>query len=98
MQFFDVVLYTIDQEITHKFPIHKVILYARWPWFSRYVKDILKEEDIRDESGIQMVNMKGIDHQLLQAVLTYLYTDQIDIPRNKIESLSSFGRNYGLVR
>jgi len=55
-------------------------------------------EDIRDESGIQMVKMHGIDHHLLKAILVYLYTDKVKILSQKIDELSVIGLNYGLVR
>jgi len=55
-------------------------------------------EDIRDESGIQMVEVHGIDHELLKAVLIYIYTDQVEIPPDKIDEVAKVGQNYGLVR
>ena len=55
-------------------------------------------EDIRDECGIQLVEMHDIDHELLKAVLIYLYTDQVEILPYKLNDLSKIGLNYGLVR
>jgi len=98
LQFFDVVLYTTEHETIHKFPVHKVILHTRCAYLSRYVREALIDENIHDESGIQMVEMHCIDYQLLQAVLIYLYTDQVEIPPHKIDDLSNIGLNYGLVR
>ena len=98
MQFFDVVLYTTKHESIHKFPVHKAILHTRCAYLSRYVRDALTHDDIRDESGLQMVKIHGIDHELLKAILIYLYTDQIEIPQRKIDELSIIGLSYGLVR
>jgi len=97
LQFFDVVLYTTENE-THKFPVHKAILHARCAYLSRYISEALSYEDIRDESGIQMVEIHDIDHELLKAVLIYLYTDQVEISPHKIDELSIIGLQYGLVR
>ena len=91
-------MYTIQNETTHKFPVHKAILHARCDYLSRYITEILICEDIRDESGIQMVKMHGIDHHLLKAILVYLYTDKVKILSQKIDELSVIGLNYGLVR
>ena len=45
-----------------------------------------------------MVEMQNIDHQLLEAILLYLYTDQVEIPSRKMDDLSKIGLSYGLVR
>jgi len=98
LQFFDVVLYTTVRDTTYKFPVHKAILHARCAYLSTYVRETLASKDIRDESGIQMVEMQNIDHQLLEAILLYLYTDQVEIPSRKMDDLSKIGLSYGLVR
>jgi len=45
-----------------------------------------------------MVEVHDIDHQLLQAVLIYLYTDQVEVSPHKIDDLAKIGLKYGLVR
>jgi len=59
--------------------------------------ELLTCEDIRDESGIQMVEIHDIDHELLEAVLIYIYTDQVEIPTHRLDELSKLGQHYGLV-
>jgi len=73
-------------------------LYTRCDYLSKYAKDALAYEDIRDDSGIQMVEMHDIDDHLLKAVLIYLYTDQVEIPTHRLHELSKLGQHYGLVR
>ena len=72
-------------------------MHARCAYLSRYVGDALAYEDIRDESGIQMAEMHDIDHELLKAVLIYLYIDQVEIPTHRLHELSRIGQHYGLV-
>ena len=78
--------------------MHKAILHVRCAYLSTHVTASLMHEDIRDESGIQMVEMHGIDHELLKAVLIYIYTDKVVTPPHKMDELSIVGLNYGLVR
>jgi len=62
------------------------------------LRGILAYKDIHDESGIQTVEIHGIDHQLLYVILTNRYFDQVDIIPYKIDDLSKIVLNYGLAR
>jgi len=72
-------------------------LHARCVYLSRYIRESLTYNDTRDKSGIQMVEMHDIDHELLKAVLIYLYTDRVEISPHVINELAKVGRSYGLV-
>ncbi|CAK4080980.1 unnamed protein product [Aphanomyces euteiches] len=80
------------------FPVHKLFLKARCPFLYGYVRSAVASMAEEEDSSVVALHFPDLplDAPVLKAVLTYLYTDRLDVAAHKIRALIVVSEAFGL--
>ncbi|KDO23559.1 hypothetical protein SPRG_10752 [Saprolegnia parasitica CBS 223.65] len=76
-------------------PLHKVFLQARCPQLYGYIRAAIAYGDA--PSGVEGLDLPGLDASILKALLTYLYADRLEVAPHKLAALRSVAEALGLT-